>query len=162
MQHPNSTAARRTLRTVLVVADLIRTSTERPYVTASRLPSFQSQTRTGTVAVRFPALSPKKPTPFRGSGPHSPPRWRTRGRRCDMSLHPNDEDLSPGARCPPQDESDSGTSQADTISPDLGDQPSPMPPARVAHSHPPLRHTSGCVLAEPFYNNKKCGLGQRI
>jgi hypothetical protein len=33
---------------------------------------------------------------FAASGPHSPPRWRTRGRRCDLSLYPSDEDLSPG------------------------------------------------------------------
>ena len=34
---------------------------------------------------------------FAASGPHSPPRRRTRGRRSDLSLHPSDEDLSPGA-----------------------------------------------------------------
>jgi hypothetical protein len=27
-----------------------------------------------------------KPTPFRGSGPHSPPRWRTRGLRSESPL----------------------------------------------------------------------------
>ena len=34
----------------------------------------------------FSRISRGKPTPFRGSGPHSPPRWRTRGLRCDLPL----------------------------------------------------------------------------
>jgi hypothetical protein len=38
----------------------------------------------------------------------------------------------------------------------------PMLPDRVAHTLPSLRHTKGCVLAEPSNNNKKRGRGQRI
>jgi hypothetical protein len=43
--------------------------TEKPQVAASRLPSFQSQTRTGTVCR---SLAEARPTPYPASGPHSP------------------------------------------------------------------------------------------
>jgi hypothetical protein len=46
---------------------------------------FPSQTRTATVAVRFRQILAGKPTPFRSSGSHSPPRWRTRERRSEYS-----------------------------------------------------------------------------
>ena len=35
-------------------------------------------------------------------------------------------------------------------------------PDRATRTPPPLRHTNGGVLAEPSYNSKKWGLGQRI
>jgi len=54
-------------------------NTEKPQVAASRLPSFQSQTRTGTVCRSLSAISRKGqlriPLPVR----IAPPRWGTRG-----------------------------------------------------------------------------------
>src|SRR5665213_2692741 len=106
-----------------------------PIVTASRLPSFQSQTRTGTVAVRFPDNPRKSRLRFAASGPHSPPRWRTRGRRCDVSL-------------PPQEESYFGDQSGRLTSPGPGTNP-PIAAGGVAHTRPSLRHTNERVLAEP-------------
>ena len=104
----------------------------------------------------------ENPTPFRGSGPHSPPRWRTRGRRCDVFLHPVDELLSLGARLPSARRRRlSGTCLAGK--PHLAREPTcPMLPDLVAHTYPALRHTEECVLAEPFNNSKKLERGQRI
>ena len=56
-QHPNSNSRAQALRAVLVLDGIQAEQAQRsPIVTASRLPSFQSQTRTGTVAARFPAF----------------------------------------------------------------------------------------------------------
>ena len=63
-----------------------RAHARKPWFAASRLPSFQTQTKTGTVAGRFPALRGQSQLRFTGSGPHSPPRWRTRERRSDVFL----------------------------------------------------------------------------
>ena len=57
-----------------------------PIVAASRLPSFHFQTRTRTVAGRFPCVPWKGQLRFAGPGSHSPPRWRTREHRCDLPL----------------------------------------------------------------------------
>ena len=118
-----------------------------PAVTASRLPSFQSQTRNGTVAGRFPDLSRKSQLRFAASGPHSPPRWRTRGLRCDLP--------QPSARRRlllrhvwPVNFTWSRSSTRTLL------------PYRAALTQPSLRHTDGCVLAEPSYNIKNRRWGQ--
>jgi hypothetical protein len=123
--------------------------TRKPYFAASRLPSFQSQTRTGTVAGRFPASRGQSQLRFASSGPHSPPRWRTRGRRCDLSL-------------PCKKRATSGTCLASQLRLTMG----PAPPIQAWPGCPlrfqPLGHTGRGVLAEPFNNNKKSGWGQRF
>lgn len=94
---------------------------------------------------------------FASSGPHSPPRRGTRGRRCDMPLHPIDENLSLGApaalrkkRAMPELVSASQTS------PSLG-YPSLIAgsgcPYRIGtRTHVPVRS------CEPSYHSKKMGL----
>jgi hypothetical protein len=91
----------------------------------------------------FPRTARVKPTPFRGSGPHSPPRWRTRGLRCD---------LSPALR---KKRATSGTCLAGPLHLALGFNPSQLTPGRATHTLPPLRHTDRGVLAEPSNNTKK-------
>jgi len=133
-----------------------------PVVAASRLSSFQSQTRTGTVAGRFPAPCGQSQLRFR-----VPARIALRGgeRAGAVAICP----------CPPQEESRfgdlSGRSTAPgpaasgLIAPDLGapglEDRLPSPAARrAAHTQPPLRHTHRCVLAEPSYHIKNRGRGQ--
>jgi hypothetical protein len=124
-----------------------RARARKPCCAASRLPSFQSQTRTGTVAGRFPAPCGQSQLRFAGSGPHSPPRWRTRGRRSDLSL-------------PLQEKSDSGDLSGQVIASGLGNQHRQLQPDRPAPTPPPSRHTDKGVLAQPFNNSKKSGWGQ--
>ena len=91
-----------------------------------------------------------KPAPFRGSGPHSPPRRRTRGRRSDLSLplarkERFQESLWPG-NCQPR--LAFRTNPANCRMAGL--------PLRLS----PFKHTYRGVLAEPFNNTKKGRLGQ--
>ena len=123
---------------------------ESPVVAASRLPSFQSQTKTGTVAGRFSARGGKSQLRFAGSGPHSPPWWRTRGRRCDLPLPFARKKAFRGPVWPVKPTWPSGFSRASLL------------PGRAAPRPRPSRHTFGGVLAQPFYNSKKTGRGQRI
>jgi hypothetical protein len=99
-----------------------------------------------------------KPTPFPGSGPHSPPRWRTRGRRSDLSLHPSDEDLSPGtsaALC--KKRAISGTFWPWLTAPGPGISAAGSCRTGLLPAPPSSRHTCRVVLAEPFNNIKKSG-----
>jgi hypothetical protein len=84
---------------------------------------------------------------FAGSGPHRPPRWRTRGRRSDLSL-------------PVQEKSDSGNMSGQPTAPGLGDQRPRLQPDRAIPTLPPSRHTCRGVLAQPSNNSKKSGWGQ--
>ena len=72
-----------------------RTRTE-AQIAASRLPSFQLQTRTRTVAGRPQLRSQLR---FAGSGSHSPPRWRNA--RAPMRSIAFPSFLHPGGRCVP-------------------------------------------------------------
>jgi len=121
-----------------------------PGVGASRLSSFQSQTRTGTVAGRFTGLAPPKadsvsPLPaciaLQGG--------ETRRRRCDVSL-PSTRRRHLREPC-----------WLGPLQPGLGINPSQThwpdyPYAIRAQTH------EFRVLAEPFNNNKICTAGQRI
>ena len=84
---------------------------------------------------------------FAASGPHSPPRRRTRGRRSDLSL-------------PLQEKSDSGIMSGQPTAPGLGNQRPQLQPVRPVPTLPPSRHTDRGVLAQPFNNSKKSGRGQ--
>jgi hypothetical protein len=126
-----------------------RARARKPNCTASRLPSFQSQTRTGTVAGRFPAPRGQSQLRFADSGPHSPPRWRTRGHRCDLSL--------PFAR---KERFREPVWPANCAWP--WDQLRQLQPDRAFPTPPPSRHTNRDVLAEPFNNSKKSGWGQCV
>jgi hypothetical protein len=101
------------------------------------------------VVGRFPISGGAKPTPFRGSGPHSPPRWRTRGRRSESPLPFARKELFQGSVWP-----------ADFAWP--WDSTRTVVLDRASHTLPPLRHTNGGVLAEPFNNSKKREWGQSI
>lgn len=70
------------------------------------------------------ALAAARPTPFRGFGPHSPPRWRTRGRRSDCP-------------CPSQEKSDfrGHVWPADSAWPGFQRQPITARPALPTHHH---------------------------
>jgi hypothetical protein len=67
---------------------LSRPNTEKPQVAASRLSSFHSQTRTGTVIGRPPRKPILAGSQLRFPLPAriAPPRWGTRGLRCECSL----------------------------------------------------------------------------
>jgi hypothetical protein len=99
------------------------------------------------VAERFQLSG--KPTPFPGSGPHSTPRWRTRGLRSDASLPSARRELfwdlpgRPTSPCP-------------------GEQPEPISCWPGAPTFPSFRHRDGHVLAEPSNNSKKHRAGQRF
>lgn len=150
LTNPNHSAARRALRAVLAPGrHKSRRGAEKPIVTASRLPSYQSQTKTGTVVERFPRMRGSSQLRFASSGPHSPPRRRTRGRRCLCLPAP--------ARW-----SYFGSFTGRLYSPALRPIPHPIhlagPPNRPHSS----RHTNRGVLAQPFYNTKKSRRGQQI
>ena len=104
---------------------------------ASRLPSYQSQTKTRTVAVRFPAFHGKSQLRFAGSGSHSPPRWRTRERRCDSSL-------------PLQEKSNSGKLPGWQSAPKPVDQHSLINLGRASPTLTPFRHTDRVFLRNLF------------
>lgn len=118
-----------------------------PDSAASRLSSFQSQTRTGTVAGRFTGFTPQKadsvsPFPARIALQGE----ETRGRRCDVSL--------PSARRRPV----TGPARPTTL-PGLRTN-YPNSPGELAGTRlDDTRQTRSC---EPFYNNKILGVGQRI
>jgi hypothetical protein len=97
----------------------------------------------------FPQLHRKSQLRFAGSGPHSPPRWRTRGRRCDLSL-------------PLQEKSVSGDLSGRPTSPDHGDRVRQMLPGWPIHTLPSSRHTDRGALAQLSNNSKKSGWGQRF
>ena len=98
---------------------------------------------------RWPGVSNfcGKPTPYPSSGPHSPPRWRTRGRRCDLPL-------------PLQEKSNFWSLSGQPIAPDPGNQPRRLLPDRAAPAPLTSKHTNRDVLAEPSNNTKKPRLGQ--
>ena len=127
---------------------LSRTRTEALlYCFASAFVPISDENRDGGRA--FPRTARAKPTPYRGSGPHSPPRWRTRGRRSDLSL-------------PLQEKSDSGNMSGQLTARGLGDQRPRLQPDRATPTLPPSRHTDRSVLAQPSNNSKKSGWGQCI
>ncbi len=116
-----------------------------PIVAASRLPSFQLQTKTGTVAGR---------SPRRGQLRFAvPARIALQGgeRAGSVAICP----------CPPQEESDSGDLPGRMTAPGPGHQLRPSI-AWPACPYATAVKTHGCVLAEPSKNNKKRGWGQRI
>lgn len=86
---------------------------------------------------------------FASSGPHSLPRWKTRGHRCD--LFP-----------PLQEKSNSWNLSGQPIASDHGNQHHQIHPGWPFPSSPSLKHTNRDVLAGPFNNNKKPGWGQRF
>jgi hypothetical protein len=101
-----------------------------------------------------------KPTPYPGSGPHSPPRWRTRGRRSDLSLHPSDEDLSPGTPAAPARKERFREPAWPIKCFWPWDQRPQLQPDRPVPTLSPSRHTDRSVLAQPSNNNKKSEWGQ--
>jgi hypothetical protein len=97
---------------------------------------------------------------FAASGPHSPPRRRTRGRRSDLSLHPSDEVLSPGTPA--------ALARKERFREHVWPVNCPWPwesapqiqPDRPVPTLPPSRHMDRGVLAQPSNNTKKSGRGQ--
>jgi hypothetical protein len=86
---------------------------------------------------------------FAGSGPHSPPRRRTRGLRCDLFLPCKKRAISGTCLAgKPRLTIEISTAKSSLAGPSLRFQP--------------LGHTASCVLAEPSNNNKKSGWGQRF
>src|ERR1039457_3946820 len=96
------------------------------------------------------ALAAARPTPFRGSGPHSPPRWRTRGLRSDLPLPSARRERFRGHVWPVDCTWPGESAPATCCLAGLPVRPSP------------LRHTDRGVLAQPFNHTKKYGRGQRI
>jgi hypothetical protein len=101
------------------------------------------------VAGRFPASDGQSQLRFADSGPHSPPRRRTRGRRCDLSL-------------PCKKRAISGICLAGQLRLTMGISTAKFSLAGPSLRFRPLGHTASRVLAEPFNNNKKSGWGQRF
>ena len=101
------------------------------------------------MAGRFPASDGQSQLRFADSGPHSPPRRRTRGRRCDLSL-------------PCKKRAISGICLAGQLRLTMGISTAKFSLAGPSLRFRPLGHTASRVLAEPFNNNKKSGWGQRF
>src|ERR1700677_2360521 len=93
-RYPSKSHSRaQALRAVLVLGGKLTAQAHRSPVccVASAFVPISDENRDGGRA--FSRSLRVKPTPFRGFGPHSPPSWRTRGRRSDCP-------------CPSQEKSD--------------------------------------------------------
>jgi hypothetical protein len=147
----NSTAAH-ALGAVLVLGVAFGPTkhTEKPQVAASRLSSFHSQTRTGTVIGR---PTNQEPIPFPASGPHSPSKVGN-ARTADASTASN-------VPCPPQEESHSGNLSGRLTSPGLGNlSVCSNLPGEFPYSTRVDTHVRRCSC-EPFKDTKKEPESQR-